>query len=278
MGQALSRNRPDLAQCVEHVVPFFAFAPSIRKMIYTTNAVEALHRSLRKIIKTPASFPTRRGGAQTDVPRHQERRRSLAAAGRVDRRNGPVRHPLWRSVSRNRPLMSTIDITAPTMIAWSEPWPSSSCGAPLRGLTARSGQAELSAMRLMPIFNALNTNFNLHRNRLHRISDIPGGLAPATIEPTAGARLAGIASCANLALSIHILSVRGLTARIGGATPRYFLTRPTVSECCLRRHLSFARSLFVRLATPRLQNLGPPGAGILFAKGRVEYRARMRME
>jgi putative transposase len=38
-------------------VPFFAFAPSIRKMIYTTNAVEALHRSLRKIIKTRGSFP-----------------------------------------------------------------------------------------------------------------------------------------------------------------------------------------------------------------------------
>jgi hypothetical protein len=42
----------------EHVVPFFAFAPSVRKMIYTTNAVEALHRSLRKIIKTRGSFPT----------------------------------------------------------------------------------------------------------------------------------------------------------------------------------------------------------------------------
>jgi transposase-like protein len=41
----------------EHVVPFFAFAPPIRKMIYTTNAVEALHRSLRKIIKTRGSFP-----------------------------------------------------------------------------------------------------------------------------------------------------------------------------------------------------------------------------
>jgi len=41
----------------EHVVPFFAFAPSVRKMIYTTNAVEALHRSLRKIIKTRGSFP-----------------------------------------------------------------------------------------------------------------------------------------------------------------------------------------------------------------------------
>jgi putative transposase len=42
----------------QHVIPFFAFAPGIRKMIYTTNAVEALHRSLRKIIKTRGSFPT----------------------------------------------------------------------------------------------------------------------------------------------------------------------------------------------------------------------------
>jgi putative transposase len=42
----------------DYVVPFFAFAPGIRKMIYTTNAVEALHRSLHKIIKTRGSFPT----------------------------------------------------------------------------------------------------------------------------------------------------------------------------------------------------------------------------
>jgi putative transposase len=41
----------------KHVIPFFAFAPGIRKMIYTTNAVEALNRSLRKIIKTRGSFP-----------------------------------------------------------------------------------------------------------------------------------------------------------------------------------------------------------------------------
>jgi len=41
----------------EHVIPFFAFAPEIRKMIYTTNAVEARNRSLRKIIKTRGSFP-----------------------------------------------------------------------------------------------------------------------------------------------------------------------------------------------------------------------------
>ena len=41
----------------DHVVPLFAFPKDIRKMIYTTNAVESLHRSLRKIIKTRGSFP-----------------------------------------------------------------------------------------------------------------------------------------------------------------------------------------------------------------------------
>ena len=39
-------------------MPLFAFPPAIRKMIYTTNAVESLNRSLRKIIKTRGSFPT----------------------------------------------------------------------------------------------------------------------------------------------------------------------------------------------------------------------------
>lgn len=37
---------------------FFAFPPEIRKMIYTTNAVEALHRQFRKVTKTKGSFPT----------------------------------------------------------------------------------------------------------------------------------------------------------------------------------------------------------------------------
>jgi len=39
------------------VTPFFAFPAEIRKVIYTTNAVESLKMSLRKIIKTRGSFP-----------------------------------------------------------------------------------------------------------------------------------------------------------------------------------------------------------------------------
>ena len=42
----------------QEVVPFFAFDPSIRKIIYTTNAIESLNRVIRKSIKTRGSFPT----------------------------------------------------------------------------------------------------------------------------------------------------------------------------------------------------------------------------
>ena len=42
----------------EHVIPLFEFPAEIRRAIYTTNAVESLHMSLRKIIKTRGSFPS----------------------------------------------------------------------------------------------------------------------------------------------------------------------------------------------------------------------------
>jgi putative transposase len=41
-----------------HVIPFFAFPPDIRRVIYTTNALESVHAQLRKIIKTRGHFPT----------------------------------------------------------------------------------------------------------------------------------------------------------------------------------------------------------------------------
>jgi putative transposase len=41
----------------EHVIPFFAFPPDVRRLIYTTNALESVHAQLRKIIKTRGHFP-----------------------------------------------------------------------------------------------------------------------------------------------------------------------------------------------------------------------------
>ena len=42
----------------QHVIPFFEFPEEIRKIIYTTNAVESLHMTLRKVTKNRGSFPT----------------------------------------------------------------------------------------------------------------------------------------------------------------------------------------------------------------------------
>jgi len=42
----------------ETFTPFFAFPAEIRKIIYTTNSIEAVNRQLRKIIKTRGHFPT----------------------------------------------------------------------------------------------------------------------------------------------------------------------------------------------------------------------------
>ena len=42
----------------DKVIPFFAFPPSVRKVIYTTNAIESINAQLRKIIKTRGHFPS----------------------------------------------------------------------------------------------------------------------------------------------------------------------------------------------------------------------------
>jgi len=36
---------------------FFDYPPAIRKVIYTTNAIESLNYSLRKVFKTKGRFP-----------------------------------------------------------------------------------------------------------------------------------------------------------------------------------------------------------------------------
>jgi len=39
------------------IIPFFDFPPDIRRIIYTTNAIESVNMSLRKITKNRAAFP-----------------------------------------------------------------------------------------------------------------------------------------------------------------------------------------------------------------------------
>jgi putative transposase len=41
----------------EHVVPFFAFPEAVRRIIHTTNAIEALNSKLRRAVRTRGHFP-----------------------------------------------------------------------------------------------------------------------------------------------------------------------------------------------------------------------------
>lgn len=56
------RQYPSIAQAWrrawQEVIPFLAFSPEIRRVIYTTNAIESLNRVIRKSIKTRGSFPS----------------------------------------------------------------------------------------------------------------------------------------------------------------------------------------------------------------------------
>jgi len=42
----------------EHVIPFFAFPELVRKLIYTTNAIESLHSRVRKAVQVRGHFPS----------------------------------------------------------------------------------------------------------------------------------------------------------------------------------------------------------------------------
>jgi putative transposase len=57
-GQRYPTIAPLWTRNWERVIPFFAFPAEIRRIIYTTNAVESLNMSLRKIIKSRPAFPS----------------------------------------------------------------------------------------------------------------------------------------------------------------------------------------------------------------------------
>jgi transposase-like protein len=57
-GRKYPSIAPSWRRAWQEVTPFFAFPPDVRKIIYTTNAIESLNRVIRKTTKTSGSFPT----------------------------------------------------------------------------------------------------------------------------------------------------------------------------------------------------------------------------
>lgn len=56
-GQRLPAIAAAWRRAWDRVIPFFAFPPAIRRLIYTTNALESVHARIRKVIKTRGHFP-----------------------------------------------------------------------------------------------------------------------------------------------------------------------------------------------------------------------------
>lgn len=51
IAQSWRRNWPE-------VIPFFAFPDDVRRIIYTTNAIESLNAKLRRAVRSRGHFPT----------------------------------------------------------------------------------------------------------------------------------------------------------------------------------------------------------------------------
>jgi transposase-like protein len=85
----------------EHVIPFFAFPESVRRIIYTTNAIEALNSKLRRAVRTrghfPSDDPAERDEAAISRPEPCGRGMETAAA-RVVRGQDAIRRRLRRAV------------------------------------------------------------------------------------------------------------------------------------------------------------------------------------
>jgi putative transposase len=57
-GQKYATVTASWRRAWDRVIPFFTFPPAVRRVVYTTNAIESLHSQLRKIIKTRGHFPS----------------------------------------------------------------------------------------------------------------------------------------------------------------------------------------------------------------------------
>ncbi|PTN12085.1 mutator family transposase [Nitrosomonas aestuarii] len=57
MGKTVSQCDQILAKQMGEFIGFFKYPEPIRRVMYTTNTIEAIHRQFRKLTKTKGGFP-----------------------------------------------------------------------------------------------------------------------------------------------------------------------------------------------------------------------------
>jgi putative transposase len=95
------RKYPAIAQSWrrnwEAVIPFFAFPTEVRKIIYTTNAIESLNASVRKAVRNKGHFPNDQAATSCSGSPYAASPRS----GKTHRSRGMLPRHNWRSSSKN---------------------------------------------------------------------------------------------------------------------------------------------------------------------------------
>ena len=87
----------------EYVTPFLAFPPEVRRVIYTTNAIEALNRQLRKAIKTKGHFPNEDAARKLIYLAISNAVPAMDANAELDDSAARVQDPLRRPTTRLKP-------------------------------------------------------------------------------------------------------------------------------------------------------------------------------
>jgi transposase-like protein len=90
----------------EAVIPFFAFPAEVRKIIYTTNAIESLNASVRKAVRNKGHFPTDQAAKIDLAGTAIHRRRMEETTDRMACCQGAVRDPVRRAL-RHRSMTSS---------------------------------------------------------------------------------------------------------------------------------------------------------------------------
>ena len=91
----------------EYVIPFLAFPEEVRRVIYTTNAIEALNRQLRKAIKTKGHFPNEDAARKLIYLAVTNAVPAWTRDAQLDHRATRVQDPLRRTRPRYRKLTPT---------------------------------------------------------------------------------------------------------------------------------------------------------------------------
>jgi len=98
LGQRFPTVTASWRRAWTHVVPFFAFPPTIRRVLYTTNMLENVHRQLRKIIKTRGHFPNDEAAAKLLWLALRNITLKWVSKNAAWDGDEPLRHPLRRAL------------------------------------------------------------------------------------------------------------------------------------------------------------------------------------